>query len=176
MKNINTDVLKGAALNWAVAKCRGLDLTATIPLYTSGWSLAGPIILEKKIVVVTPEFEYYATEYPFLAWMPGNITSCGGFYLSTAMRCYVKSELGDQVAVPISVKPIVFISGYYTDGDKFADYKCSLERECDSYDDGEDGDIFFYFDGMKDLKSYQSPEGNNDFVITSYFTPVNTNS
>ena len=126
---IKTSELTGAALDWAVAKCEGalhplgnvviegkslwLAVDGEAHTYmeedveytpSTDWSQGGPIIEREHI---TPMFD--GSE-----WCAGvsEQVSCGGdpafstrLYdgptpLIAAMRCYVASELGDEVDVP----------------------------------------------------------------------------
>lgn len=118
---MKTSELTGPALDWAVAKCEGYDLTTNwpyrqIPEYSTRWSQGGPIIEREKIdVAYAPENEgedWYANMY----WrgadcVPGYPISetfrCGGdghTPLIAAMRCYVASKLGDEIEIPEKLK------------------------------------------------------------------------
>lgn len=102
---IKTSELSGAPLDWAVAKCEGMldepwlwgDQDDVLFNYkpSSHWSLAGPIIERENLGV----------------WWNGiwhaKYDGCGlnqvqdaDTPLIAAMRCYVASKLGDEVAVP----------------------------------------------------------------------------
>jgi hypothetical protein len=115
---VKTSELTGAALDWAVAKCEGYQavftdgtirpvfrkaqaVEATWPEYSTDWAQGGPIIERKKISIIE---ECDGT------WM-GSIGGCtdldtplyqehGLTQLISAMRCYVASELGDEVEMP----------------------------------------------------------------------------
>jgi hypothetical protein len=117
---MKTSELTGAALDWAVAKCEKLDVDTDI---VSGndewgafvdyseeychvhyqpsehWGWAGPIIERERIsidalydevgwVASMEEFMGYQAETPLIA----------------AMRCYVASQLGDEVEIPEELK------------------------------------------------------------------------
>jgi hypothetical protein len=115
---IKTSELTDAALDWAVAKCEGLlaygykdDAGLLLITLSTGeaeyfiptmkWEQGGPIIERKKISIIE---ECDGT------WT-GSIGGCtdldmplyqehGLTQLISAMRCYVASELGDEVEIP----------------------------------------------------------------------------
>lgn len=101
-----TQNLTGAALDWAVAKCEGVEITFSeglqaAPLgtpsgqwemYSTNWAQGGPIIERERIHV-----------YPGPQWTAGM--KPGQFIygltpLIAAMRCFVASKLGDEMEVP----------------------------------------------------------------------------
>jgi hypothetical protein len=105
---MKTNELSGKALDWAVAKCEGIDPyildTAFYSAWCNGrfnfssdWAQGGPIIERERLGVG------YTTEggSTWLAAGPQDV-----FYISAptpltaAMRCYVASKLGDDVNVP----------------------------------------------------------------------------
>lgn len=103
---IKTSELKGAALDWAVAK-------AWQPVYSDGailvavvqgdyhpstdWSFGGPIIEREKITIMCPStgdfWDARVNTFPPVYWR-------GETPLIAAMRCYVASKLGDEVEIP----------------------------------------------------------------------------
>jgi hypothetical protein len=118
---MKTSELTGAALDWAVAKAKG------VPLYPSkqgkwmlknygefnhrhgtpwwkpstDWAQGGPIIALEGISVCPDEiapwcafFDHGTAEYVFYT---------GKTPLIAAMRCYVASKLGDEVEIPDAV-------------------------------------------------------------------------
>jgi hypothetical protein len=106
---MRTSELKGAALDWAVAKCEDPSWeTNEFQLYrewhlenwkpSTDWSQGGPIIEREKIRLDTTwncEDGYWSA----------RIDSVGGWWqgdtpLIAAMRCFVASKLGDDVEVP----------------------------------------------------------------------------
>lgn len=107
---VKTSILNGVALDWAVAKCEGYDLTADDWLtamhspdwdhtYTEDWAQGGPIIEKEKIDVVYKAFAQSDDKQ----WVAMN--DCPGKHygptpLVAAMRCYVASCLGDDVDIP----------------------------------------------------------------------------
>jgi hypothetical protein len=109
---LKTSELTGPALDWAVAKCEGLVFQADawykpatkqlaawrIPNYSpsSNWAQAGPIIERERINVdPAPDCaEWYAYYDNHGKWQGADKP------LIAAMRCYVASQLGDEVDVP----------------------------------------------------------------------------
>tara|TARA_R110000868_G_scaffold318883_2_gene579593 strand:- start:54 stop:410 length:357 start_codon:yes stop_codon:yes gene_type:complete len=114
---MKTSELTGIALDWAVAKCEGLEMDGfygpfegTWELsdypYSTDWAHGGPITdregfhrivrnlsngytVSKKLVVLTDDDEV-------IRWVHG----VGPTILIAAMRCYVASKLGDNVELP----------------------------------------------------------------------------
>jgi Protein of unknown function (DUF2591) len=113
---IETAKLEGIALDWAVAKCEGVNSEAfrlyynpTEPSdydkhgylefhYSSIWAQGGPIIDQEDIDVV----RWANDSIPERRWMAkqNGEESFGTTPLIAAMRCYVASKLGDVVEVP----------------------------------------------------------------------------
>lgn len=105
---IKTNELQGAALDWAVAKCEGLeDFDAEnccfyddegMPFEPSCvWAQGGPIIEREGINLVRLESARWE------AWpdVGMNDQYCQGpTPLVAAMRCYVGSRLGNEVEIP----------------------------------------------------------------------------
>lgn len=112
--------LKGTALDWAVAKCEGelsedggqVHLVGSkVRFYedtldiqyapSTDWAQGGPIIERYGIDVV-----YKAGSNLWLAYRPeargvrSSVTSTGPTPLIATMRCYVASELGDEIEIP----------------------------------------------------------------------------
>jgi hypothetical protein len=114
MNDIKTSELTGAALDWAVAKCEGGKNTVDtwwIHIYGKDWTLrkkcqrswspstdwaqGGPIIDRVRISIDAP--------YDTAGWVASTQESIGyegDTPLIAAMRCYVASQLGDQVEIP----------------------------------------------------------------------------
>ena len=107
---IKTSELKGAALDWAVAKCEGayipsvdadIDGTKRInyggmyPEWSTDWAQGGVIIEREGISVYFDAGDWYAK----LQSKP-VITYYDYSPLIAAMRCYVASKLGEEVEVP----------------------------------------------------------------------------
>ena len=99
---MKTSELEGAALDWAVAKCEGLDVHN--PLwnnkfidaygYSTDWAQGGPIIEREKIDVT------YCNSAAGWAAIGYRNAAFGPTPLIAAMRCYVASKLGDEVEIP----------------------------------------------------------------------------
>ena len=93
--------LTGAALDWAVATCEGLDywepeIGPSQPEYSTDWAQGGPII-EREAIAHWPDEEG--------GWFASANEGRGKDFhgptpLIAAMRCYVASVLGDEVEVP----------------------------------------------------------------------------
>lgn len=109
---MKTSELTGVALDWAVAKCEGVEveyindgitrcllrLTPFTGRYgpSTDWAQGGPII-ERREVVLMPDASP--------GWVAKVRAHAGKFIygqtpLIAAMRCYVASKLGDDVDVP----------------------------------------------------------------------------
>lgn len=106
---MKTSELNGAALDWAVAKCEGLNPPIVngsmdigdCPDYSTDWDQGGPII-EREWLDVTPwpnesdeEIRWQCNQH--------DVSDCcyyGPTPLIAAMRCYVASKLGDEIEVP----------------------------------------------------------------------------
>lgn len=117
---IKTSELTGAALDWAVAKCEGVNEETfrlfyypTEPTdfdshgypefhYSDVWAQGGPLIEREDLTVgkvVGSKNEWSAESFQddgvrvkFLRYGPTPLIA--------AMRCYVASKLGDEVDVP----------------------------------------------------------------------------
>ena len=114
---VKTSELSGVALNWAVAKCEGLDitigkteqgskLTVLTPIDglwrhfkpSTDWAQGGPIIEREAIEIKPQNFgEYWVALYP--QWQTSHRQE-GQTPLIAAMRCYVASKLGSPVDIP----------------------------------------------------------------------------
>lgn len=99
---IKTSELTGAALDWAVAVCEGVDPEAARLFfdggyyhYSTNWAQGGPII-ERESIALLPSGDWGAVKN--LAFL--TPTHHGSTPLIAAMRCYVASKLGDEVDVP----------------------------------------------------------------------------
>ena len=100
---MKTSELTGAALDWAVAKCEGVDgLFEAYEVgrhhYSTYWAQGGPIIEREKISVGYQPSAPYESQ-----WYTTNRQGAFGISdapLIAAMRCYVASKMGDDVDVP----------------------------------------------------------------------------
>ena len=125
---MKTSELTGAALDWAVAKCEGIDFTeggvfkeinnfiarrsvAGKANWSTDWAQGGPII-EREELSVEPLYTaggldcWQAFGHNLRYDDHGNYIQgsdnrqYGPTPLIAAMRCYVASKLGDDVEVP----------------------------------------------------------------------------
>jgi hypothetical protein len=117
---VKTSELTGAALDWAVAKCEGIELYAgprdrnpaykanwvrrkhgDLYLPSTDWAQGGPIIERERISVGDQtHIEGQPTDSACYATNRKGAYGLGPKPLTAAMRCYVASELGDEVDVP----------------------------------------------------------------------------
>lgn len=108
---IITSELQGSALDWAVAKCEGINyevidggLDWHCPDYSTIWADGGPLIEREKIGVwwATHYIDEDGVEYGnhWYAETAEGLVGDGPTPLIAAMRCYVVSKLGDEVEVP----------------------------------------------------------------------------
>jgi hypothetical protein len=125
---VRTSELEGAALDWAVAQCEGVEVwIATGNQYphllrlageisknytpSSDWAQGMPILVRERIVVLmlsnvwcafAPGSTYH--DYDPAYWLfEGVATGAdvqGASYLIAGMRCYVRSKLGVVIDVP----------------------------------------------------------------------------
>jgi len=96
---MKTHDLKGAALDWAVAQCKGFPVRNgfddNCPEYSTNWAEGGPIIERENIELFIRDEQWFA--YSSLS-TPEDFH--GDTPLIAAMRCYVASQFGDTVDVP----------------------------------------------------------------------------
>ena len=100
---MRTSELTGAALDWAVAKCEGyrLDLVPEGSYSPStDWSQGGPIIEREIITLIHPRWDGWTAHKYDDRIEDESYTIDGPTPLIAAMRCYVASKLGDEVAIP----------------------------------------------------------------------------
>jgi hypothetical protein len=102
---VKTSELTGLALDWAVAKCEGhgigvLDDPWFAP--STNWAQAGLIIEREWICIEAWPNEsdegsrWVATRHE----QPAVCEERGPTPLVAAMRCYVASQLGDEIEIP----------------------------------------------------------------------------
>ena len=106
---MKTSELTGAALDWAVAKCEGINYVkddvrfrgAYARKYSTDWAQGGPIIEREKISVWARDDEWAAESF-----VPNQqgLECVGPTPLIAAMRCYVASKLGDEIELPEELK------------------------------------------------------------------------
>jgi hypothetical protein len=100
---MRTSELTGAALDWAVAKCEGyrLDLVPEGSYSPStDWAQGGPIIEREIITLIHPRWDGWTAHKYDDRIEDESYTLDGPTPLIAAMRCYVASKLGDEVAIP----------------------------------------------------------------------------
>jgi hypothetical protein len=90
--------LQGAALDWAVAECEQFVEDEFEP--SENWADGGPIIEREEISLETMAHDEYGD-----GWLATLVR--GAVYMEfaptpliAAMRCYVASQMGDEVDVP----------------------------------------------------------------------------
>ena len=123
---MKTSELTGAALDWAVAKAKGIELSngcynrllidgrmsAGQKMLTpynpsTDWAQGGPIIEREKIAL---EFLAGAGDAGLDIWVatriegPSLSEEAGPTPLIAAMRCHVANKLGDEIDVPEELK------------------------------------------------------------------------
>lgn len=88
--------LSGVALDWAVSVAKGLSwkLHGHIP-FSTDWSQSGALIEREKIEIFIEDERWQAYS---IRSAPHNFD--GDTPLIAAMRCYVSSQLGEEVDVP----------------------------------------------------------------------------
>ena len=107
---MKTSELTGAALDWAVAKCEGVNYLAEPECdgignryeptnYSADWAQGGPIIEREGI-----GFTQFSDYPQWTAKHPQAICFDGTTPLIAAMRCYVASKMGDDVEIPEEMK------------------------------------------------------------------------
>ena len=112
---MKTSELTGAALDWAVSKCEGVDVTHlyawdySTNRYSTDWSQGGPIIEREKIALTWyPDDKEWIAGVDFQHPRFSNVIAYEEQYgptpLIAAMRCYVASKLGDEVEIPEELK------------------------------------------------------------------------
>jgi len=118
---VETKQLTGAALDWAVAQCEGIELYGAADFkeqrlhvadiggnylyrWSQNWAQGGPIIEREQLTVQcdeTGEWAAYVREFMFGGSPDG--WSIGPTPLVAAMRCFVRTHKGDTVDVPQEV-------------------------------------------------------------------------
>lgn len=98
---MKTAELTGAALDWAVAKCKGLDyfqpeIGPSQTEYSTDWAHGGPIIEREGLCL----HRYKGTAQWSATYSAQDPEYFGPTPLIAAMRCYVASKLGDEISIP----------------------------------------------------------------------------
>ena len=100
---IKTSELTGAALDWAVAKCEGIQDSEFVRThmdawpYSTDWAQGGPIIEREKIGSLHEARGVWSAS---TEWNDPAKVFYGKTKLIAAMRCYVASKLGAEVEIP----------------------------------------------------------------------------
>jgi len=115
--------LTGPALDWAVAKCAGVEIIEDYSLKSypllivpgeehlvddgyagyspsTDWAQGGPIIEREGISIAWNGTGRWQAANASHHVLPDYVTAFGPTPLIAAMRCYVASKLGDEVTVP----------------------------------------------------------------------------
>lgn len=111
---MKTQELKGAALDWAVAKCEGVALVdgciftkdpddeQVVYSPSTDWAQGGAIIEREGMGIWM--YQWNEKGEPEQGWYAedkgGDHVRTGTTPLEAAMRCYVASKLGDEVEIP----------------------------------------------------------------------------
>ena len=99
---LKTSELTGAALDWAVAKCEGDEpcKAGGVGLrYSTDWLAGGPII-EREYIELTIDLAWNAA----IRGGDKDDIAHGPTPLIAAMRCYIMSQLGDEIEIPEELK------------------------------------------------------------------------
>ena len=110
---MKTFELTGAALDWAVAKCEGVEFTyedhpaheLICFKYSTDWAQGGPIIEREGINLENnPSRCHWIASTPAPEHRNGAVETVGPTPLIAAMRCYVASKLSDEIDIPEELK------------------------------------------------------------------------
>lgn len=96
---MKTAELTGAALDWAVAKCEGVEIIVAQEnwhWYSSDWAQGG-LIIEREGIEITRGGVFHEH---FWKATRNSTTTYAPTPLIAAMRCYVASKLGDDIDIP----------------------------------------------------------------------------
>lgn len=101
---IKTKDLTGPALDWAVNQIEECCDDPHAPLFSTNWMQAGPIVEREKIewqwLPSSHKAHQYGARKPSLSGLNRTFCMDGPTILIAAMRCYVASQLGDEVEIP----------------------------------------------------------------------------
>ena len=104
---MKTSELISPALNWAVAKCEGVEFTDEAKPYahelmhfnySTDWAQGGPII-EREGIDVLRDGNHWTALKTMTIDHP-HLRVSGPTPLVAAMRCFVASKFGDDVEIP----------------------------------------------------------------------------
>ena len=117
---MKTSNLIGAALDWAVAKCEGIDFyddendLENMLLYdhesmcqmywkpSTDWAQGGPII-ERETLSLCPQDTPAGEPIIWDSYSADMVLESGGTALIAAMRCYVASKIGEEIDIPVEL-------------------------------------------------------------------------
>ena len=104
---MKTSELTGVFLDWAVTKAEGLSHDFEGPKgiwgchgWATNWEMGGPIIEREKIAIDWDHDCWNASTDDHPAYYSATTP------LIAAMRCYVASQLGDEVDIPEELKEV----------------------------------------------------------------------
>lgn len=95
--NIKIQDLTGAALDWAVNQIEECCDDPNAPPFSTNWAQGGPII-EREAVELSKDLGRWTATIRVDDEEPWELY--GPTPLIAAMRCYVASQLGDEVDIP----------------------------------------------------------------------------
>ena len=122
-ETISTSKLDGAALDWAVAQCEGVDVdicldsqrqietTSCSSCYepSKNWAQSGPI-MEREGIELSPRYTDYGAIIGWTAMMYNDVRQAlpmiaqrGDSLPVAAMRVYVQSKFGSTIDVPANL-------------------------------------------------------------------------
>lgn len=98
---VKTSELSGAALDWVAAQCEGVLYQGPAwTKYSSDWAQGGAIIDRERINLrMHPGVDKQCAAFVWVNHAPAH-REFGDTPLIAAMRCFVASQLGDEVEVP----------------------------------------------------------------------------
>lgn len=115
MIKVKAGDLSGAALDWAVALAEGWP-QPNMASPSTDWAAAGPIIKRENISLSPPTSVIHANGGNNPGWRPSGFWQACTWHqgvsgkrafawhetepLIAAMRCFVRSKLGDEIEVP----------------------------------------------------------------------------
>jgi len=106
---MRTSELSGIALDWAVAKCEGVNYHGPAwTKFSTDWAQGGPIIEREGITVSRTDQKLDKGQMPWVAYLIEHLFEDeyeheyqhGPTPLIAAMRCYVASKLGNEIQIP----------------------------------------------------------------------------
>ena len=111
---MKTSELTGAQLDWAVAQCEGKRPSLFIfqqtgklapeHNYSTNWAQGGPII-EREHINTCSGYQWEASkDFDAIGGDSDTAVEYGPTTLIAAMRCYVASNLGDEIEIPEELK------------------------------------------------------------------------